>query len=384
MRTDLLRTLATNFGSNSVASAKAIREMYRLDRGGFPALVVEVLADGPDLPGAQFLVAILASDPDWLRNVCDPEKHTLEQSLDLIERAYRLDPQVMVKLAELLAHPGTSTDAEARFAARVFAVLQRSRSAIALPALRRLARYPNARVRSKAILLIGKIYQNPKFSQHEASEQDPRVAANFIESLWGLTTPDAREAFVAAAIDPHHRVAANGMVGLYLMGDECAVPFLFQLSASEKPLARAAAAWAMGRVEDPRFVPRLARLREDPDPIARQAGFRSLSRVRQKMKEMQAAGTLRVRILACECRGDDHLTRFTVALGEQFAGGLDLRQIVVWNGLDVVEEFSCCLRMEELPYYEVSYQGPSATGEIKVQVYAAMGVGEDTGVSVTS
>ena len=342
-------------------------------------------ASGPELPGAQFLVALLASDPDWLHSVCDPEKHTLEQSLDLILRAYKLDPQVIVKLAELLAHPGSSTDAEARFAARVFAVLKGSRPSIALPALRRLARYPNPRVRSKAILLIGGIYQNPNFSQHYAAEQDPRVAANFIESLWGLATGAARDAFVKAATDPHHRVMANGIVGLYLMGDECSIPFLFNLSSSEKPLARAAAAWAMGRLEDPRFVPRLAQLREDPDPITRQGALRSLGRVRQKMKEMQAAGTFQVQLRDCECRGDAHLVRFTVSQTvhqeEQFVHGLDLRQFVVWNGADVAEEFSSTLCEERGAFITRSlFEGPpSAAGVIKVQVYAASGVGEATG-----
>jgi len=209
MSTALLRTLATNFGSNSVRCAQAIREMYRLDPIGFTPSVLEVLRGTPDLPGAQFMIAMLASEPDWLSSICDPERYTLDQSFDLLQRAHKLDPQAEIKLAETLGLRIASTDADARFAARVFAVLKRTRPIVALPALRHLTKCREARVRSKAVLLIGRIYQNPKFVHHVESERDPRVAANAVEALWGMAIPSAREVFVKAALDARHRIAAN-------------------------------------------------------------------------------------------------------------------------------------------------------------------------------
>jgi hypothetical protein len=358
--------------------------MYRLDPGGFPAQALEVLGGGPDLPGAQFLVATLASEPDWLRTVCDPEKHTLEQSLYLIHRAHKLDRLTEMKLAEMLAHSGMSTDAEARFASRVFAVLKQSEPSASLPALRQLSKCANARVRSKAVLMIGKIYQNPRLSHHAELEQDPRVAANAVESLWGLATSEAREAFVKATIDPRHRIAANGIVGLYLMGDDCSIPLLFRLSLSEMPMARAAAAWAMGEVEDPRFLQRLASLRQDPDAITRQRAFRAMARVRQKMVLMQAVGALQVQIQSCECRGHALRTRFSVSRQEESVKGLDARQIVVWNGPDVVEEFFLTSHQEAPPYYEIECLGPPLpANRVKVQVYAESGVAEGEEFEVT-
>ena len=382
MQTDALRTLATNFALNSVSCAKAIREIYRLDPVGFSPAVMEVLASEPDLPGAQFMVATLASDPDWLRTVCDPQKYTLGQSLDLVQRAYKLDSQTVVKLAEMLALPGSSTDAEARFASRVFAVLKRSPPSIALPSLRQLTKSRDPLVRSKAVLMIGQVYQNPGFRHHDRSERDPRVVANAIEALWGLATPAARETFLRAAVDEHHRVAANGIVGLYLMGEESSIPFLFHLGKSEDPKCRAAAAWAMGQVDDPRFVPKLTRLREDPDPLTSQRALRSMGRIRQQVAKMREAGTLRVQIQDCEYRAETHLVRFTVTKEDRFVGDLDLRQFVAWNGDDVVEEFTCSL--QHGVYYELVYEGPlSATGTVKVQVFAALGVGEETGMQKT-
>jgi hypothetical protein len=363
-----------------VRCAKAIREIYSLDPVAFAPMVLEVLGSAPDSPGAQFLVAILASKPDWLRSICDPKIHTLDQSLDLVRRAHKVDSLAVLKLADMLAQPASSTDAEARFAARVFAVLKESPPPVALPALRQLSRCPNARVRSKAVLLMGRIYQNPKFVDRGVLEQDPRVAANAVESLWGLTDSAAREAFVSAALDPHHRVAANGIVGLYLMAEECSIPFLFRLGASDKPLARAAAAWAMGRLEDPRFVPRLAQLREDLDPLIRQGAFRSMARIRQRMTQLEAAGALRVQLRGVECRAGVHRVSVLVTKDEQMVTDLDARQFVVWSGPDLVEEFSASLQEGAAPYYEIAYEGvPSPTNLVKVQVCASLGVGEDTG-----
>jgi hypothetical protein len=381
MRTDLLRTLATNFGSNSALAAKAIREMYIRDPVGFPPAVEEVLRNGVDLSGASYLMAILVAETDWLRTVCVPEKYTLDQSLDLVRRARKLDPLTEVKLAKMLAALKFATDEDARFASRVLEVLERSPDpTTALPALRHLAQCGNARVRSKASLLIGRIVRNPQWAEQSTSESDPRVSANALESLWGMDSPGAREAFFRAAHHDHHRIAVNGIVGLYLMPDEIGIPFFFHLSESEKPLSRAAAAWAMGRVEDPRFVPRLARLMEDSDPMTRKGAFRAMARVRQRMTQLRAAGTLNVQLRDAECRANTHRIRFVVTTEGQPVTGLDARQFVVWNGPDLVEEFSASLRTGAAPYYEIAYEGPpSPTHPVKVQVYAASGVGEDAG-----
>jgi hypothetical protein len=381
MRTDLLKTLATNFGANSALAAKAIREMYVRDPEGFSPAVAELLQDGAELPGASYLMAILVAETDWLRTACDPLKYSLQQSLDLVRRSRKLDPQTEVKLAKMLAALRFVNEEESRFAARVLEVLERSPDpSTALPALRQLAHSENARIRSKAALLIGRIVRNPQWANERPMEDDPRVAANAVESLWGLATPAAREVFFRAALDKYHRTAANGIVGLYRMGDPASIPFLFHLSRSEKPLARAAAAWAMGTLGDPRFLPLLARLMDDPDPGQRKGAFRAMSLVRQRMSELRAAGALRVQIRDCECRGTAHRVRFTVTREERVVNGLDLRHFVAWNGPEVVEEFLSSEHDRPSPYYEIDYHGPpSTTYLVKVQVYAPSGVGEDTG-----
>jgi HEAT repeat protein len=377
METELLRTLATNFASQSVRSAKAIREIHRLDPAGFPAAVLEVLGTEPELPGGQFLVAVLASKPDWLRTICNPEKYTLDQSLELVLRAHKLDPLTAVKLADLLDRAGSATDAEARFMSRVFAVLKQIPSSTALPALRQLAKCPNPHVRSKAVLLIGQIYQNPQFVQRADLERDARVSANAVESVWGQDSAAARESLLKAAMNAHHRIAANGMVGLYMIGDERSLPLLFRLSDSEMPLARSAAAWAMGHLGDPRFLPRLARLAEDPDQVTRRRSSKSMARIRQKVTQKRAAGTMHIEIRSCEGQEGGLRIGFDVTKEGEPVNGLDARQFVVWSGGDVVEEFSCS-RGDGPAEYRITFEGPqSSPAPVMVQVYTAEGVGED-------
>jgi hypothetical protein len=381
MRTDVLRTLATNFGSNSALAAKAIREMYVMDPVGFPPAVAELLGSGSDLPGTSYMMAMLLAEPDWLRTVCNPDIYTMEQSIELVRRAHKLDPSTELKLAKMLAPLQFTTDAEGRFASRVLEVLGRSPDpSTALPALRQLVQCQNPNVRSKAALLIGRINQNPQWANQGDTEPDWRVSANAVESLWGLATPAAREAFFKAALHENHRISVNGIVGLYRMGDECAIPFLFHLSESDAALCRAAAAWGMGHLEDPRFVPRLTRLMSDPEEMTRKGAFRALARVRQRMIQLRAAGAVQVQLRDVECRGKAHLVRLMVTQGEQFVKELDTRQFVVWNGPDIAEELSCSLHAGAARYYEIAFQGPpSFTHLVKVQVYAQVGVGEDTG-----
>jgi hypothetical protein len=65
---------------------------------------------------------------------------------------------------------------------------------------------------------------------------------------------------------------------------------------------------------------------------------------------------------------------------EQFVKDLDARLIVVWNGPGIAEELSCSLHAGATPYYEITFPGPpSSTHLVKMQVYAPVGVGEDTG-----
>ena len=60
MSAELLRTLASNFGSNSAVAAKAIRELYALNPANFPSAVMDLLG------GPENLAAKRMSDHDLI------------------------------------------------------------------------------------------------------------------------------------------------------------------------------------------------------------------------------------------------------------------------------------------------------------------------------
>jgi hypothetical protein len=379
MGTDLLRTLATNFATNSVLAGKAIRDTYRKDPAAFSPAAAKLLLSGPELPGAPFVMGILLAEPDWLRSICDPEKYQLSESVGLVRLAHKQDKYIELKLADMLIPLKLSTDGESRFASRVFAILAQRPPAAVLPALRQLSRCPNARVRSKASLMIGQTIQDPEWVHSWQSEEDPRVSANVVESLWGVDSDAAREVFSRAGRHKHHRLNANGIVGLYLMAEASCIPLLFQMSHSDAPAFRAAAAWVMGRLEDPRFLPRLTALKEDVDPVTQRRALRAAASVRKKVSQLRAGGELKVQIDGAERFNENHKIRVGVTKEGQAVSGLDWRQFVVSNGPALVEEFSVSLLKGELPLYQISFQGPpSPNRRVKVEVFAPAGCGEDT------
>ncbi len=385
MQTELLRTLATNFDANRLFAAGEIRKLYKLDPVVFFPIASELVRTEPQLPGIRFLISILAADPEWLRGVCTPSRYSTAQSLHLIQLARKADPLIELRLARILASLPLHSDAEIRFASRVLEVLERSPyQSATIPALRQLVQSANGHVRSKAALLIGRINRNPQWANQGLLEPDQRVSANAVESLWGVATPAAREAFWNAAHDTRHRIAANGIVGLYQMGDFRSVALLFQLSEMEAALSRAAAAWAMGTLGDPRYQPRLSRLMQDPDPTVKKAAFRSIAHLRQRITAFRAAGTMRIQITDAHCRGGVHVIRAVVQKDDLPVTDLDARHFVIWSGPDMVEEFSLAVHEGTTPHYELEYKAaPSSTQMVKVQIYADQGVGEESGFEMS-
>jgi hypothetical protein len=119
---------------------------------------------------------------------------------------------------------------------------------------------------------------------------------------------------------------------------------------------------------------------EDSDSVTRHRAFRSAARVRQRVTQLRTSDALLVKLLDVECRGSAHVIRVQITKEDQFVKGLDTRQILVWNGTDLVEEFSFSFLDSETPHYEIAYQAPlSVTRVVKVEVYAEAGVGEDSG-----
>jgi hypothetical protein len=382
MPTQSLAGLASSFAAAGLSSAAAIRQMYEADPHNFQVEAHSVLADAEEAPGFGFVLAVLLSDPEAFRSLCDPELYTREQALRIMRRGRKLDPTLETKLARLLATLVLRSESDIPLMMRIIELLEGANNPSAsLPALRVAMESPDPRVRSKVALAMGRIIQNPQWAEQAGSGAEPRIAANAIESLWGMTLPAACEVFKRAAQNPHHRIASNGLVGLYLAGDTRSFAGLFRLSEHPEPSSRAAGAWAMGRAEDARFLKTVARLLEDQNSSVRKISFRAMSSITQRVNERKLAGRIPVRITRAEVRGGNHRMMAEI---ETLGCPLDERNLVIWSGLDLIETFSITARDVKRASYELSYWAPpSLNHSVKLQVYAASGVGEDTGTEVT-
>lgn len=127
----------------------------------------------------------------------------------------------------------------------------------------------DARLRSMLALASGRLGPLARLGESCFEDADPRVRANAVEGLWGRDDGEAVDRYRAALQDPHPRPAANACVGLYLAGRTEAVRELRAMALHPSPNFRAAAAWAMGRTGDPRFMPVLTEMRAaNPVPVA--------------------------------------------------------------------------------------------------------------------
>jgi hypothetical protein len=109
----------------------------------------------------------------------------------------------------------------------------------------------------------------------------------------------AAEVFAQAVEDPHHRVRANALVGLYLQGEQKSLPKLLGMGQDPDAMVRAAGAWAMGRTGDARFEPVLQELRRaaDRNPMVIRNALLSISRL-QRAEATSPHERLRISLLS--------------------------------------------------------------------------------------
>lgn len=172
------------------------------------------------------------------------------------------------------------------------------------PAFGRLKEAKDPRLRAKAALLSSSLPSGRHLLESFHEDPDPRMRASVVEYLWPSDEPVARLVFEEALRDPQPRVRASGLLGLYRLGDLRALTGLAKMAESPQALHRAVARWAMEVIREPRFEPRVAKLRKELGSSAtkREPGFPEMRPGKRKLKlwvprmERTAAGKLRVLI----------------------------------------------------------------------------------------
>jgi hypothetical protein len=281
--TDIDRAVA-EFGSNPL-SARLIRRIA----GQFPDLflsaAVKYLESRDESPAHRLLASMMLRHLSAYEDIADPALGTLERSVTLFMRLWKVDPSFDVKLARKLPDQHGLNHCEAFDAPRSYRVLdvldETSTGRRLVPVLGHLIDSGDPRIAAKATLFIGKRIQSAEWAARQLTRNDPSVRANAVESLWGLKSATAQTLLEVCARDSSSHVAGNALVGLHKLGKPGIVEQINSMASGANHNVRSTAAWTMGRIGDSEFVDPLTELLRDDHPEVRGAALRSLLQIRK-------------------------------------------------------------------------------------------------------
>ena len=231
-------------------------------------------------PADGFVAALVLRHDAAFERLTDPVRYTCERAIRVFRRLQAFDPTVDFRLARMLPGRGDSGSGSvlsSKHAARAIDILERiSQGQRLLSVLGHLPNCPDPQISAKAALFIGRRTNNPAWVEKQMFREDPRVRANALEGAWGSQSATSRRFLKECLGDSNNRVAGNALIGLHLAGCPEIVDLAVEMSRSEDPARRSTAAWAMGRIGDAGFIPRLTALLRDESQKVKSAAIRSL------------------------------------------------------------------------------------------------------------
>jgi hypothetical protein len=289
---DISRSLQA-FAAGFHEQGKQLSELQSSSPATFQHVILSLLLEARDTPRFRFLIAYLSS------------RGLLPQCVQALRRKDRGLAALVVELAERMLPDGTLLAPASKGAgpeldaSYLLGLLEAFSTGLNLLTLHTGAMDGlDERLRARLAAILGKAARTHDVFLALVTDGDPRVRANAVESLWGSTSAMAREVFEKAARDAHHRVAANALVGQYLQGRPESVAGFVSMIRRQDQASRAAAAWAMGRVGDERFVPLLHATRRLPgqDPPVVRNCLAAIKRIQHNSAGVEVVD-LAVRIL---------------------------------------------------------------------------------------
>jgi len=277
-----LNRLIDDTVSSPAVLTRDMRRLLEKDPNGFLQVACRILKGCSERPGVASMLDLLWSSPVLLASLLDPLMLPLPTAIAFAKRWAELDATLDIKLLEI-AFPSRKWDAEtvaveAGSKRALEIVCKLPPSSHVLPPLARLLRSPDHYVRSKAALMYARASDDPEWVRKTLADTDVRVRANAVEGLWGTKAASAADVFKEATLDPDHRVQVNALLGLHYLGDTTfdVKSALEKMTTSPQPFARAAAAFAMGRMMNAIYVPVLETLLKDQEQQVRRQALQAL------------------------------------------------------------------------------------------------------------
>lgn len=284
----ILETAATN-----VLAARSVAEQWRKHEPlSFLSALRQAILSVPDESCPDLLYSLVDADV-LLRALQEPYAFHRDDAIELVRVLQPYVPDLDLRLAKRFSGErdlGEAPDdlkSVQRTLDLIAAVNCRERI---LPFLARACRISGRTVASKVARLAGRCAWGRGLLLALLDSPDARVRANAVEGLWeSAHFADKASLLWRAAGDSHHRVAVNALVGLVRMGETEAVERLLALTAHPSPEFRAAAAWGLGELGDPRFRDVLTRMYQSETGSVRRNALRALVRLKQAEARSGAA-----------------------------------------------------------------------------------------------
>lgn len=218
-----------------------------------------------------------------IAKICDPRYHSIEGAIQQARLSTHESSRFELNLIRFLQTQCMERHVDLPVVFQGLEVLGRIANEGRLAAvLRPFLRSRNRLVASKAVLIAGRQSHSLPWLINALNDRDDRVRANLIESLWRRPEPEAEWLLKCALKDRNHRVAANAVYGLYLLGSHSWLEGLESLLGSPNPQFRRSAAWVIRMTEQSEAAMRLKPLIRDSDSHVRHAAFRALVILRER------------------------------------------------------------------------------------------------------
>ncbi len=267
------------------SDAEAFVALFRRLRRTYPREVLRMVVRY--LGNNQETTALSSEMIGWLKMknyfelLLDPDFLAIDQARKVAERL-RVEDSANFFLH--FSRLTTETDSREKWPLlrRALAILEGvGEHAVLFSWLRGLTTYPDEQVRSKAVKAFCQLKSSTLVVQSQLVSPDPRVRANAIEAVWRLQTPEAEQVLRSAALDPHHRVVMNALVGLHFHRDAMAWARLLEYAEHASEAFRLAAVWALGYLSEPAGVPVLELMaKQDSSQMVREKAGRTLESLR--------------------------------------------------------------------------------------------------------